>query len=736
MHGERAGRWCFVGAVFLGATLVFTAEPLIGKSVLPLLGGTPSVWNTCLLFFQLALLAGYWYAHWAPSRLGLRRHALVHLVLLAVAFLLLPFDVQSASPPASGNPTFWLLGRLVRSVGVPFMLVAATAPLAQRWFASANLGNPYPLYAASNLGSFGALLAYPLLLEPALGVPAQGRLWALGFVALGGLLAICALVLPAPAAAPAKASVEPTRPPSLGVRLHWLVLAAVPSSLLLGVTTYLTTDIAAVPLLWVLPLAVYLLTFVNAFAERPWIPLDWIARWQPLFLIVLVLFHLWLRGAPPIVALPLHIGLFATVALGCHGALVRARPSTGYLTSFYLWLAAGGALGGALNTLVAPLLFDSIAEYPLMLVAAAALIPRRADHALQPDAHPSAIGILLLLAVTAAVGVAAGELQAPGGPVREHWAAVAGLAVLLTTLAALLLLQASRRPVLLAAGIAVMLGAGAVTLRSRVERLIQARNFFGVYQVRIDPESGAHVLVHGTTVHGAQLPGARRHEPLTYYHRGGPLGDVFGDSTRKVPLRVGVVGLGTGAAAAYARAGDSWTYYEIDPLVERIARESNWFTYLADSPAPVRVVLGDARLALAGDSFAHYDVLVIDAFSSDAIPVHLLAEEAIRLYLARLAPGGIIALHLSNRYFDLVPVVAALARESRAVARTRLATVDEDQARGGAFTSQWAVLARDEKDLGSLARDPRWQAVRAAASSRAWTDDYSNLVGALRWMGR
>ena len=723
----------FAATVFTSAFLLFLVQPLFGRMVLPLLGGSPAVWNTCMLFFQAALLGGYLYAHLTTRHLNVRRQAVLHLVLLAAAGLALPLSVAGAAPPGASSPVSWLLLLLLATVGPPFLVLSGTGPILQRWFAesgSPSAANPYWLYAASNLGSMLALLAYPFVLEPRLRLVEQSTAWTVGYALLGALIAGCAaLVWRGSAAVPGTAEAEGAGADTaitLRERAVWVGLAFVPSSLLLGVTTYLTTDLTPMPLLWVVPLALYLLSFVLVFARRQLAPHAFWVAVQPSLLVVVIFLLLGSALKAPAVALPLHLGALFVTAMVCHGELARRRPAPAHLTEFYLWLSVGGALGGVFNVIVAPVVFTEITEYPLVLVLAALARP-------WPQGELGARGHLLTGVRAAGFAVALYFLSERLGDAST----ITVFAVAGGILVALLTRVLGRTPLWLA----LCLGAVylAVTTRSHEGRevLYAERSFFGHYRVSLygGPES-FHVLTHGSTMHGAQnrTPG-KRDEPLTYYVRFGPLGDVFatqGLSPRT--RRVAVVGLGAGTTAAYALEGEEWTFFEIDPGIERIARDRRLFTYLTDSPVKPRVVLGDARLSLAREAregAPKYDLIVLDAFTSDAIPVHLVTREALEVYLSRLAPGGRIAFHVSNRYLDLEPVIAGLVKEKGLAARTGSWGVPREPR--FVSLSTWVVVARSEFDLGQLATDKRWHPVGTKPGLRVWTDDYSSLWDVFKW---
>jgi hypothetical protein len=715
----------YTAAIFTSAFLLFLVQPMFSRMVLPLLGGTPAVWNTCMLFFQAALLGGYLYAHVGAKRLGVRRQAAVHVALLAVAAALLPISVAGVAPQGGAAPIPWLLLLMATTVGLPFLALSATGPMLQKWFAGTGhpgAANPYWLYAASNLGSMLALLGYPFVMEPRLRLMEQSRAWAAGYALLALLVVACAYAVwrlaPAGAAASAhEAAAEAEAAPLPGrVKALWVALAFIPSSLLLSVTTFITTDVAPVPLLWVVPLAIYLLTFTLAFATRPPIPHQWVLAVQPFWIgtVSLLLMYGWTRK--PLLVIPIHLLAFFVTALVCHGELARRRPPVVHLTEFYLWIAVGGVLGGIFNVLVAPVVFSRVHEYPIVLALACLARP-------WPQKPLTGREVAVNLLRTGLLVFALLLVSQPEVPGIPRWMLLP-LAVMALILTAAML---GRLPVFLALCIGAALFIQTARGLRRQDTLLAHRSFYGRYAVTdVQRQGGYHALYHGSTLHGAQgvRPDQRR-EPLTYYVRTGPLGQIFTATAEQAGRRrVAVVGLGTGTVAAYGKAGEDWTFYEIDPGIVEIARNPRYFTYLSDSPARIGVVLGDARLSLARAPRQAYDLIIVDAFNSDAIPVHLLTREAIGVYLDKLAPGGIVALHLSNRYLDLEPVVAALARERSLAARIGTGTLS------GFFfnASTWAVVARSDADLGPLAADARWPQTKTKRGVPAWTDDYSSLL--------
>jgi SAM-dependent methyltransferase len=713
----------FTLAVFLSAALLFVVEPMFGKMVLPLLGGSPAVWTTCMLFFQGALLLGYLYAHLGPRWLGLRRHTLLHIALLTLCLLSLPISVAGTSGAFRfEHPNAWLLWVLTISLGAPFTLLSSTGPLLQVWFsktAHPQAESPYFLYAASNLGSMLALLSYPFVLEPLIPLRGQARLWSIGYLLLILLVVIAAVYLKRGSAGEDRertgelAPRVPTR-----TMLRWTLLAFVPSSFFLALTTHLTTDVAAVPLLWIVPLVLYLLSFTMVFGRRSILPHSVLVRWQPIGLILLAVVDFWGPSASAPWLLPFHLIVFFVTALVCHGELARTKPPVARLTDFYLCLAVGGVLGGVFNAVLAPAFFDSILEYPITLLFAAAVRPRTA----QPDPGPRAryrdaalIGFGWMILLVTRVGM--GD--------RPVVAAVLAASVI----AALICLRMSRDPLRFTLALAGVLLAGYVVRETRPEVLLRERNFFGVREVMYDAHHRARVLLHGTTRHGAQSTDpARRREPTSYYYRGGPLGDFFSSIPSTPGRKVAVIGLGTGGLAAYAHPGEEWTFYEIDPDIARLARDSRYFTYLQDTPAKVNVVLGDGRLSMLKAPQGYYDLIVLDAFSSDAIPLHLLTLEALSVYLSRLAPDGVLLFHLSNRYLDLEPVVARsiAATKLTGLIRPNLKLPQKDVDAGG-NPSVWATAARQQSRLGRLSANQRWRQLRTQPGVALWTDDFSNI---------
>jgi hypothetical protein len=721
----------------VSAALLFSVQPMIAKLLLPLLGGTPNVWNTCMLFFQAALLAGYGYAVIVSSR-TFKQQFIVQLLLLGVALLSLPIALTESwvnSVPRTGNPSFWLLGCLAAIVGLPFFIVSSNAPILQKWFAQTGFKSgtdPYFLYSASNAGSLLALISYPALLEPSLRLHSQSLVWTAGYVLLLSLIAICGLVVLTMRAkrdrversdtltttSPNESEVN--NPLSFRRRFRWLLLAFVPSSLMLGVTNFISTDIAAVPLLWVIPLSLYLLTFVLAFARRPPIRVSTMTVLLPIATILIVITNV-LPGISIKVLIFLNLSYFFIAALTCHMQLSEDRPSTSRLTEFYFWLSLGGVLGGIFNALIAPMVFKSVAEYPLVVLLACLLLPSALTQTRQSRVLDWIVpaGVLVLgLAITLIC-------YSFGQP----WKAQLFLALITP---ATFLMRA--RPIRFAVSLMAILSTSTLVSAISDNTIRAQRNFFGVLRVTNDPQQQIHWLFHGSTSHGRQSTQSQdRCEALSYFHHTGPLGEVF-STFRSSPAtrKVGIIGLGTGATAAYAQPDEQWTFYEINPAVVDIARHPDYFTYVTQcSSVPIDLILGDARLRMQEATDSSYGLIILDAFSSDAIPLHLITQEALDLYLSKLAPHGILAFHISNRHLDLSPVMSDLAA-SRQLYCVGLYDPAPHDIRGK-DTSVWVVMARQSSDTGSLANTSFARVLTSDGSRNVWTDDFSNILSVLNW---
>ena len=693
----------YAAAGFVAALLLFVIEPMAAKALLPVLGGSPSVWNTAMAFFQVTLLVGYLVAHVVATRIPPSVQRPLQVLLLAAPLLLLPFGLPSA-PPVGSSPLWWEVAALTIMIGAPFLALATVSPTVQRWFALTDhprAADPFFLYAASNFGSFLGLLAYPLLIEPRLDLVDQTRWFGWGYLVFLVLVIGAALTTGRPqktaSAVTSEAKVENRR------RLYWMTVAAIPSLLLLGVTRHLATDVASFPLLWVIPLALYLATFVIAFSKYSTTATRLASRLLPLVAIAVavgwagVSTSLWIGLSLPLVLLVL-------AGLAGHGSLYRERPGPGRLTEFYLWVSAGGAVGGLMGALVAPVVFNGIYEFPIAIVAAAALTTLTAR-------FPQRIRRIALVAYVASIVAVA---VSPGFGVTVLMLAVAGVGTLVA---------ASSGPAL-AWLLAGMFLAGSIVGTDGL--VLQRRTFFGVY--RVIAEDGRHALVSGTTVHGAQAFSPEpQPEPLTYYHQNGPFGEVM-RTFGATPLHLGLVGLGAGALAFYGAPGQTLTFYEIDPAVVEIAQDPAFFTYLRDSKAEIDVIVGDGRLRLS-EPHPPFGLLLVDAFSSDSIPTHLLTTQAIELYFHQIDPDAIVGLHISNRHLDLEPVLGRLAAELGLVGRVMHYTPALNSE--GASPTSLVVLARRVDDLGPLGHDPRWSELRIG--EQLWTDTYTDLISVIRW---
>ena len=719
----------FMSTIFLSSLLVFSVQPLFGKMVLPLLGGSPGVWNTAMLFFQIVLLAGYSYAHLTTNLLGIKGQAWLHVIIMATVLTVLPISVaQGWTPPVEEAPVPWLIGLFAVSVGLPFFAVSTNAPLLQRWFSHTNhraATDPYFLYAASNLGSILALLSYPLLFEHLLTSQEQSVAWGWAYALLVALILLCGITMRRRYSSTVtsllpQSPIQSNEVPTLSHRLHWLALAFVPSSLLLGVTMHITTDVAAVPLLWVLPLALYLLTFVFVFARRPWLPHAWMVVAQPFFLIPIGV----QRFGGVLLNIILPIAVFFVTTMVCHGELAKRRPGAIHLTEFYLWMSLGGVLGGVFNVLIAPLLFNSVIEYPLMLVLACFLRPWHitSSKGLTPA---DVLWPALLLAVLG------GPLLT--GSLPNNWGIVGIL--IFSLVLGLSTYSFRHRPIRFGLGIAVILLLTTL-LGTQDTVLTRERSFFGVNTIQRTEAGDYHLLVHGRTIHGAQHTDPMRwKEPLTYYHRNGPFGQLFSVFQETgIPLhQIAAIGLGAGTSACYQQPDQHWTFHEIDPKVAQLAQDTRYFRYLSECGGNSDIVYGDARLSLAKVPDQHNDLLIVDAFSSDAIPLHLITREALALYLQKITARGVLMFHISNSNLELGNVMGNLAADAKLVGWIQRYRADSDEQHQYHMSSDWVVMARSSADLGILDEDPRWQRLVPDSSARVWTDDYSNILGVLKF---
>jgi predicted membrane-bound spermidine synthase len=745
----------FALAIFSSAALLFLVQPMAAKMALPIFGGSPAVWNTSMLFFQAALLLGYLYAHLTTRYLKPLAQVIVHAIFAGAAFMALPLAMPSGDVSTwSQTPITSMLRFLAIAVGVPFLFTSTAGPLLQRWFSTTGhrqAADPYFLYAASNAGSLLGLLAYPFLIEPSIKLSAQGRLWGQGFVLMALLALACGVVSwrarGAAQLTPASPVID-ARPVTARRRLSWILLAFVPSSLMIGVTQHISTDVAAVPLLWVIPLTLYLLTFIVAFSNTVRIPSRIYARIAPFVCVPLMMAFLTQAREPVIPLAAIHVLGFFVLALMCHKRLAEDRPEPSRLTEFFLLISVGGVLGGIFNSLIAPVTFNRVYEYPLVL--GLALLLRNDAPVWKGSTNMGVVwrwaaGPFAVLGALF-VGIMLLIFKDKLNPPLQQVLGVSidgkiGRSIFIAGLPTLVCFLFSRWVVSFGlaftfALIVIMAGLA----RGRDVSLHTERTFFGVYDVIRASTGLAHFLDHGTTRHGAQAldrPNAKERaslKPLTYYYPSGPIGDtmdfIAGNEKAK---NYAFVGLGVGSLAAYGQPGEVFDFYEIDPAVERIARNPDYFTYLRDSDAKVNVIIGDARLKIAQAPDNHYGLIVVDAFSSDAIPTHLLTVEALELYKSKLIEDGIIAIHVSNRFFDLIPLVGGLADKTgmrAAFKQDRNLTQVEEL--NGKFISVWVVVARKGRYIFPLVEKAGWSPWPPNTSDVVWTDDYSSIRGVMR----
>lgn len=719
----------FVLAAFTGAALIFFVQPMVAKLVLPLLGGSPGVWNASMAFFQAALLVGYGYAHLLQRLPNVRAQALVHIGVLVVAGLILPLRITTLlGEPSSDTPALWLIGVLLISIGAPFAALSATAPLVQAWHARVfrgERGEPYALYAASNFGSLIALLAYPAIVEPTVTLVGQRVGWSVGYAVFVLLMASLAWSAARNAAPVARSADHTGAPVRWRDRLIWVALAAVPSSLMLGVTAHLATDVASAPFLWVAPLALYLVTFIIAFQARPVIPPALALLVQAAMLPAC----LYLIPAAVGIAYQLfiHLVCFFFSALVCHQALVGRRPHPAHLTDFYLCLSLGGVIGGAFNAFAAPVIFNAVWEYPLALVLAAAARPwdwRRLTY--------WEIGLLLTAVMTSVFATAVA--QDPPYKVFTYDTYDTIRAILIAAIVAAFLLR-RHTPAFVGAVALLALAAQAIDNRSEVVR--SDRSFFGVLkqtEVEVGGLGGkVRLLAHGTTLHGAQaLNPLYRCRPLTYYAPETAMGQVFRTVQAERPaVNIATIGLGTGTSAAYTRSVDRLTFFEIDPLVVQVANDPTNFGYTTEcARGKIDFVIGDARLTIAKQPAASYDIILVDAFSSDAIPAHLLTLEAMKIYLSKLKPDGVIILHLSNRHLELGPPAHAAVKAAGGFALEQYYQSSPASPHLWESSEEVMIVGRTPQALQTFRDDANWE-MPPMTDVRPWTDDYMNLVGAL-----
>jgi spermidine synthase len=734
----------FTFAIFVSAALLFFVQPMFAKMVLPKLGGTPAVWSVAMVFFQTVLLAGYAYAHFITRNLQGRKAVMVHLAIMAVAVIFLPLSIASGwnRPPASGE-AIWLLGLFTVSIGLPFFALSANGPLLQAWFARTShpaAKDPYFLYAASNIGSFLALLAYPFVVEPLTRLQQQTFAWSAGFVFLILLIAGCGyLIWNTQDLKETKASAEDTTgKPTWSEAAVWVALAAIPSGLLIAVTNHISTDVAAVPFLWVVPLALYLLTFVLVFSRLASYVHQAAVILQPLFIAALIASQVFEGFDSIFWILTIHIAAFFFTALVCHGELARLRPKPAFLTEFYMWMSAGGMIGGIAAALVAPQIFNWVAEYPILIVMALLCRPGW----VWPNGRLAPVFWVLLAIVAAATLAPAFGYRvpvlsdlAPGNYTYMKWA----IGILLVV-SILLSFDSVKYAYVVALCFLTIKAYENIDNRTRHT----LRSFFGVHKVTDSYDGRFRVLLHGTTIHGAQRvltndfkPYVGRPELTTYYYKSAAIAQAVAQArvNKNGPINYAVVGLGTGTLACHKQEGDRVHYYEIDPTTIEIATNPKryGFSFLAQCAPDAKITLGDARLTIADAPEGGYDFIIIDAFSSDAIPIHLMTKEAVEIYKRKLSPQGILVMHISNRHLELASVVAGIAAANGMVVRTHNSTEGDTELSDDdyKFSGTVSAIVKKPEDFGALDAKKHWIDQAVDPAQWVWTDDYSNVLGSM-----
>lgn len=709
-RGERM-RIPFVAAVALGSFLLFMVQPMVAHMALPRLGGSPAVWNSAMLVYQTLLLGGYAYAH-VLGRLPARWQTRMHCALFVLAAAWLPIGLTDRMPTSGTDPVLWAPALIAMSIGPLFLIVASQAPLLQRWHAMGGRSDPYALYAASNLGSFAGLLAYPLVMEPFATTAVQRMIWSAGYLVLGGATLVAMTTMRRGASAIHE---KRTAPPRAATYLRWMMIAAIPSGLMLSTTTYLTTDIVATPLLWVLPLGIYLLTFVAAFSGRDNL-VEAAMRVAPLLVFVEGVLALSQGGRLPAVSVPLGLATLYAVGVALHGVMHRERPAADHLTGFYLAMSAGGALGGVACALVAPVVFDWVWEHPLLLLAACLAIPGQPLLARSTSDTRMAVAFIVMAVLATLSGVVAGPAVAMPALVLVCLMGGIGIAFVgnrWTTATCLLCAM-------------IIQGAYASVAGGGIDS--RFRSYFGSY--RIVETGDARAILSGTTLHGMQkVRPAVSTTPLSYYGPTSGVASALGWVTRMhgPATRIGVVGLGVGSLACYAKPGQTWTFFEIDPQVIRMALDRSRFTFVSTCTPRASIVQGDARISIEAGPAKRFDALVIDAFSSDAIPIHLVTRQAFDAYARAVGPNGVVIAHISNRHLDLEPVMAAM-RDWHPVIIRDVPTAPLMQ------RSSWVAMSRDPTIERRLrASDARWTSLRSRPGFAGWTDERASIIPFLKF---
>ncbi len=730
----------YIITIFLSAFLIFLIQPIMSKIILPHLGGGPSVWNISMVFYQLLLLGGYLYAHISHKLFGTKKQAAIHLILLIVSLASLPITLNlNIDIIAARQPISWLIIVLTLSIGAPFFLLSANAPLIQNWFAHTthkSSHNPYFLYAASNLGSLIALIAYPIIIEPYMEIPNQLNSWSAIYLIFMTMITGCVYLLYNNYQKLERHNEPITREniPTISRKLYWVILAFIPSSLMLGVTSFITSDIASIPLLWAIPLALYLLSFILTFSSKMPLYKTSVFLHIPLATAAITLIAFEWKFFLPLYAI--HIILFFAVAMVCHGQLSKTKPSTRYLTEFFLWISVGGVLGGMFNSLISPLIFDTIAEYPIIILLSCFLRPKAIfKHTKYSKYLDILIPIIVFGLVIFLLEIRTYIPMNFPRQIREFEAFLFSLsyladyntffiAMMLCSFAIIGFLLRNRPARLVLAMMAIMV-ASDIAITNNIQTLEIKRNFFGIVEVQHEPEENYNMLVHGNIIHGLQPVDDKAFNPLVYYS---PLKEIFKTLDYSIKNKpVAVLGLGVGTIACHGNKNQIFDFYEINPAIEKIAYNKKYFTYLSKCPPKSNVIIGDGRLEIAKKETGRYGLIVLDAFNSDSIPIHLLTSEAIITYLDKLDNKGLIAFHVSNMNLDFLPILSSIARDLNLHALGVFADPNSVQL---TFESRWVVMGRNKELMNNLTFNTGWRRLRSN-DLKAWTDDYSNILQVL-----
>jgi spermidine synthase len=741
--------------IFNGSFLLFLIQPMVGKILLPCLGGSPSVWTTCMLFFQAVLLAGYLYAEKAIKYLGCEKQSVLHALLMITAFVFLPLSVDfTGLNSAFASPVSWLIARLLASIGFLFFIIAANAPIIQRWYANtgaANAEDPYFLYSASNAGSLLALLSYPFLIEPNFSLTDQKLIWSGLYIIQAVLVSFCAVSFWGKTPETTnKLKADFYRHDRVGMKnaAAWVLWGFIPCSAMLAVTTHIATDIASIPLLWVVPLSIYLLSFILVFALKDFYrTIPWDRFMLPMAVLVSLMYYFGLNERAWY-SISLHLLFLFFVCMSFHSRLALDRPAVHHLNSFYVYMSVGGILGGIFNGIVAPMAFNSQIEYILtiLLTVIAACFAQK-----YRDKDASVFQEILAIVLTLFALMVFAWFSAM---TSDKFFNAIGLLAIFSVVFMIHFFYRFKR----FAAIAFLL-ASLFSLNHKVfsdSTIFVDRSFFGIIKVLslrteenvdyqdlnvIGEKDMFYCLSHGTTLHGVERKiKIRPIFPLSYYSREGPVGDIFSAALiKRWAKKIGVVGLGCGTMAWYGRKWQSYDFFEIDPLVVDIATNPDYFTYIKNSKAEINLVTGDARIKLEQVKDNTYDILVLDAYSSDAVPVHLLTVEAFKLYLRKLKPDGVLVLHLSNRFFKLGYIVARIFAELDIEGIERRDDPKDYSIKYDWYDmpriskSYWVAGSKKNARLKLIGRFGNWKTLESQSDYSLWTDDYANLLQVYNW---